>query len=179
MGTPDMLGTYGTFSYYTDNPSEVAYKVTGGKIFPVWAKDNVVRAELVGPPNTFLKDQPDATAPFSAFIDTVADAAMIEVGDTRLLLRSGEWSDWVTIAFKLAPFAPDVAGIVRFYLKQVRPDFKLYVTPVNISPRHPALPISYPASFAAELDRRVGPFYTQGIREDTKALQYEVLNDHE
>jgi len=179
MGAPDMLGTYGTFSYYTDNPPDNASKVTGGKVYTVWVENNIVRAEISGPPNTFLKDQPDATVPFTVYIDPKADAALIEADDNKLLLKVGEWSGWVTISFKLAPFAPDVKGIVKFYLKAARPDFKLYVTPVNISPEHPALPISYPESYAATLSRETGPFYTQGIREDTKALQHKVLDDHE
>lgn len=179
MGTPDLLGTYGTFSYFTDNPPENASKVTGGKVSTVWVENNTVHAELVGPPNTFLKEQPDATAPFTVFIDPRSNASLIEIGDKKILLKVGEWSDWETISFNLAPFAPDVKGMVRFYLKAVRPDFKLYVTPVNINPADPALPISHPESFAARLTRSVGPFYTQGIREDTKALQYKVLDDNE
>lgn len=71
------------------------------------------------------------------------------------------------------------SGICRFYLKQVRPQFELYVTPINIDPSHPALPISTPGNYARELSRDLGYFYTQGIAEDTKALTSGLLNDDE
>jgi len=62
-----------------------------------------------------------------------------------------------------------ITGICRFYLKQVRPQFELYVTPINIDPSNPALPLSTPEKYARELSRELGYFYTQGIAEDTKA----------
>ena len=42
-------------------------------------------------------------------------------------------------------------GIARFYLRSIRPEFQLYVTPINFDPAAPALPISTPNAFAAEL----------------------------
>jgi len=59
----------------------------------------------------------------------------------------------------------------------VRPQFQLYVTPVNIDPSNPALPLSTPEDYAPELARQVGYFYTQGIAEDTKALTAGVFNE--
>ena len=38
-----------------------------------------------------------------------------------------------------------------FYLKQVRPHLHLYVSPFNLDPLAPAMPISTPESYAAEL----------------------------
>ena len=37
------------------------------------------------------------------------------------------------------------SGIFRVYLKQVRPHFQLYISPINIDPSAPELPISTPA----------------------------------
>ena len=44
-------------------------------------------------------------------------------------------------------FVPDqsASGICRFYLQEVAPNFRLYVTPLNIDPSAPAVPISEPA----------------------------------
>ena len=39
MGTPDLEGTFGTFTYYTDDPLDIARDVPGGRIVPVAAKD--------------------------------------------------------------------------------------------------------------------------------------------
>jgi predicted AlkP superfamily phosphohydrolase/phosphomutase len=65
----------------------------------------------------------------------------------------------------------------RFYLRAVTPALELYATPVNIDPVRPALPIATPEDYAADLARRVGRYYTQGIAEDTKALEAGVLSD--
>ena len=70
-------------------------------------------------------------------------------------------------------------GIVRFYLKETHPHLKLYVTPVNIDPTNPALPISTPAHYAHDLCDEIGLFYTQGMAHDTKALSSGVLDDGE
>jgi predicted AlkP superfamily phosphohydrolase/phosphomutase len=65
------------------------------------------------------------------------------------------------------------------YMKQLNPFFKLYISPINIDPSEPALPLSTPANYAKELWKQVGFYYTQGIAEDTKALSDRVLTDGE
>ena len=67
----------------------------------------------------------------------------------------------------------------RFYLKQVAPDFALYVSPLNLDPLAPAMPISTPGTYAADLARATGRFYTQGMPEDTKSLKAGVLTASE
>jgi predicted AlkP superfamily phosphohydrolase/phosphomutase len=77
------------------------------------------------------------------------------------------------------PFIGNVKGICRFYLKQTHPRFQLYVSPINIDPENPALPISTPTSYSRDLAKQIGEFHTQGIAEDTKALTAGVLDDKE
>jgi len=55
MGTPDLRGSYGTFSYYTDDPMAAAGGVEGGQIIPVEVKESQVAAKLIGPDNTTRK----------------------------------------------------------------------------------------------------------------------------
>jgi Uncharacterized conserved protein len=105
--------------------------------------------------------------------------AKIILQDQQIILKEGEWSDWITVNFELIPLIQSVSGIARFYLKEIRPNFKMYVTPVNIDPSAPALPISTPEDYSEELAREIGPFYTQGIPEDSKALSEGVLDDGE
>ena len=59
----------------------------------------------------------------------------------------------------------------RFYLKAVRPGLRALRQPDEPRPLAPAMPVSTPGSFAAELARATGRFYTQGMPEDTKALR--------
>ena len=53
MGTPDILGTYGTFSFYTTDPWQGSTDLSGGYVYPVEVVDDVVSATLYGPPNDF------------------------------------------------------------------------------------------------------------------------------
>jgi predicted AlkP superfamily phosphohydrolase/phosphomutase len=179
MGTPDLRGTYGTFSFYTDDPTAATGAVEGGQVIPVQVENSRVIANLIGPDNTFRKGSPAATEPFSVAVDPMESAARIAVQGHEFVLREGEWSDWVKVEFQLIPFFGNVKGMCRFYLKQAHPRFQLYVSPVNIDPANPALPISTPSSYSRSLSEEAGEFYTQGIAEDTKALSDGVLDDKE
>jgi len=53
-----------------------------------------------------------------------------------------------------------VRGIARFYVTSMTPDFKLYVTPINIDPGKPALPISWPRIYSIYLSKLLGEFAT-------------------
>ncbi len=179
MGTPDLRGTYGTFSFYTDDPTAVAGAVEGGQVIPVQVENSQVISKLIGPDNSLRKGSPAATEPFSVAVDPLESVARIAVQGHEFVLREGEWSNWVKIEFQLIPFFGNVKGMCRFYLKQAHPRFQLYVSPINIDPADPALPISTPSSYSRFLSEEVGEFYTQGIAEDTKALSDGVLDDKE
>ena len=186
MGTPDLLGGYGMFSYFTTDPPKPkpGEEITGGKVYPVEVINGKVGGRILGPKNTFIdlpkgERAPDSEVPFTVFLDPDSDAALIEIEDERILLKKGEWSDWVQIKFEMVPLLVSVKGMVRFLLKSTRP-FALYVSPINIDPRDPALPISTPPEYAAKLaEVHGGPFHTQGIPEDTKALSNEILDNGE
>ena len=53
----------------------------------------------------------------------------------------------------------------------MHPYLRLYVSPVNIDPEDPALPISTPPAYSRSLAESLGPFYTQGIAEETAAFR--------
>jgi len=176
MGTTDLLGTPGTFSFYTSELFAFSgEEMSGGVVYEVDAFDNVVHATLHGPPNPFLRESEDATADFTVYIDPVEDAAKIVLGDEERLLKVGEWSDWVPFDLPLVP-TQSIPAMVRFYLKQVRPEFELYASPLNADPENPAIPVSFPDDFADELAHHTGRYYTQGMPEETKALQHHVLS---
>jgi len=179
MGTPDVLGTYGTFTFYTSDARRfTGVDVAGGKVIEAVPRANVVKTALHGPPNPFRTRREIVTAPLTVYLDPELPAARLEIGDEAAVLRAGEWSDWVPVRFRLAP-TQSLATICRFYLKSVRPTFQLYASPLNIDPLDPALPISTPPSFAAELAAAGGRFYSQGMPEDTKAFAAGVLSADE
>jgi len=179
MGTPDIQGTYGSFSFYTDNPPDKKQEISGGQIIEVKVQENQVKAELFGPPNTFTEEMPTLSIPFSVYVDTDSLVGKIVLPDEDIILNQGEWSEWVKVTFQPIPYIQDLSGICRFYLKEVYPDFKLYVSPINIDPSNPAMSISYPDDYAIELYEKIGLYYTQGMAEDTKALSNGVLSNAE
>src|SRR5207248_1685050 len=101
----------------------------------------------------------------------------------KIVLRAGQWSHWTRLTFELTTpaFLPNrkVSGICRFYLQEVAPNFRLYVTPINMDPSEPAQKMSEPPSFVQDVSRRLGLFYTTGFQEDHKARSNGVFNDDE
>lgn len=178
MGTPDIKGYYGLFNYYTTEPTEINEDIGGGRIHLVAAAGNTITAKLPGPINTFKKDRPESEVDFKVFIDPVHPVARISYEDQEFILKEKEWSGWKRVRFHLIP-TQSVSGICMFYLKEVRPQFKLYVTPINIDPAAPALPISTPESYAQELEKEFGPYFTKGLPADTSALDHNVLDEAE
>ncbi len=179
MGTPDLRGSYGTFTYYTDDPVAMSGPVEGGQIVAVQVENSLVTSQLIGPDNTFHKSSAPATEPFSVAIDPLQSVAEIAVQGKDFVLREGEWSDWTRVNFQLIPFFSSVKGMCRFYLKQAHPRFQLYVSPMNMDPVDPALPISTPSAYSHLLSDEAGEFHTLGIAEDTKSLSDGVLDDGE
>ncbi|MGE0384305.1 MAG: alkaline phosphatase family protein [Gammaproteobacteria bacterium] len=179
MGTPDLRGTPGTFTLFTDAPGTRSRAVSGGLIRRVAVRGGVVRSRLEGPPNGFRDGAPHAAREFEVYVDPEHPVAMVSIEGREVMLRVGEWSDWVEVGFQLVPGLVRVPGMVRFYLQRTEPHFALFVSPVNIDPRDPAQPIADPESYARELAGAAGPFYTQEMPENSKALQAHVIDPFE
>ena len=179
MGTVDMKGTFGTFTFFTDNPDEETRSVPGGEIVRISPMRHYAELELVGPVNTLLKSRPEAATTIKVHRDSSEPVVRIDIDEQSVVLLEGEWSGWMPVRFPLVTELISASGIVRLYLKQVRPHLGLYVTPVNIDPAAPDLPISTPASYSAELAEDLGPFYTQGMAEDFNAYRSGVLSVEE
>ncbi len=173
MGTPDLLGTLGTFTFFTDDPIETAREVSGGRIVKAQVLNERAVLTLEGPANPLRKNHAPTVA--TMMVNVAKDPATVRFGDQTVSLRQGEWSDWLSADFVLIPHVSKVRGMVRVYAKQLHPGLEIYVSPINLDPLKPALPISYPAHFAAEAENEIGPYSTLGIPEDTSALRQEVL----
>jgi predicted AlkP superfamily phosphohydrolase/phosphomutase len=51
------------------------------------------------------------------------------------------------------------------------------MSPINIDPEKPSLPISYPFSYSIYLSKLMGSYATLGLAEDTWALNERVTNE--
>nr|NIW80194.1 nucleotide pyrophosphatase [Calditrichia bacterium] len=103
----------------------------------------------------------------------------IDIQGYELILRQGEWSDWIPLTFEFLPMFSGVNGMIRIYAQEVHPNFRLYMSPINIDPMEAHVPISSPRTYSKELSEAIGRFYTQGFPEDTKALSHGVFSNEE
>lgn len=175
MGAPDLRGTQGTFTFYTSDPEELTRDVPGGRIVKIPSGTFHYVLPVEGPPNSMRKDQRYSTADLVVDVDPENNAARLAIGDQAAIVKQGEWSDWLAADFPLLGWLAAAHGMFRVYAKELHPQLALYMTPVNIDPRSPDLPISAPASYSREMADHIGPFYTQGIAEDTSAYRQGVL----
>jgi len=179
MGTPDLHGGYGKYTFFTNAESWKSKKILGGSLVNVIVENNVIKTILTGPANLLKDGVPNETIPLNIYIDPENPVIEIEVSGQSIILKEGEWSDWVEVKFEILPYITTISGIVRFYLKSAAPEFSLYTSPINIDPGNPAQPISEPESYSAELKEKLGNFYTQGMAEETNALDEGVLTKDE
>jgi predicted AlkP superfamily phosphohydrolase/phosphomutase len=175
MGVPDLRGTEGTFTYFTDDAAFAAGDVPGGTIRMVRLDRGHVELSLEGPPNTMRAGDSATSVQIAADVDPELPYLRIEVDGKTIILKQGEWSEWIKARFTLIPHVASISGMFRIYAKQLHPAFGLYVSPVNADPYDPALPLSSPSGFSRSIAKEIGPFATLGIPEDTAAARQNVL----
>ena len=176
MCVPDLRGSQGTFSFFSSREGTGGTQ-EGGVLLPLVLDGDLWRGEIAGPENPFPEEgSRDLTLPLMIHPEPGRRRVEVEIDGQRILLRQGEYSDWIPLRFR-AGFGINAYGICRMYLRSVVPDIELYVTPVQIDPRRPALPISHPLAYSVYLGKLHGPFSTLGLAEDTWALNHGALDD--
>ncbi|HWB86192.1 MAG TPA: alkaline phosphatase family protein [Bryobacteraceae bacterium] len=162
MCTPDLRGAQGSFSWFSTTAGEAVR--TGGNRYPLRREGNCLAGLLEGP-------QDSKPVSFRVKLNGKPDSGMLEIqGQTFPLLR-GEYTPWIRLRFNGA------RGIARFLLTASHPEVSLYVTPIQIDPENPALPISQPRFYAAYLAKLLGSFATLGMAEDTWALNEGAIDE--
>ncbi len=173
MCVPDLQGTQGSFSYYTSATDDG--EAIGGARFKVSMSEGVVRSDLIGPPNPMRASHEPTKIPFEVVLDKSRKAGVMTLAGKKIKLVVGEYTPWIPVAFPMA-LGAKLRGICRFRLMAGEP-FRLYVTPINIDPENPILPISHPKFFATYLAKLLGSYATLGLAEDTWALNEGVIDE--
>ncbi len=173
MSTPDLRGTQGSFSWFSSKPLDhhsanaEGPAVEGGGRLPLTAREGRFTGCLTGPEAAQLEFE----------LNPIDDrCAELSIGDQKLTLVLNEYTGWIRLRFSVGSIGP-AHGIVRFLLTGVKPQLSMYVTPVEIDPENPALPISYPSYYAAYLAKLLGSFATLGMAEDTWALNEGAIDE--
>jgi predicted AlkP superfamily phosphohydrolase/phosphomutase len=176
MCVPDLRGSQGTFSLFTSQSSK-QMDVEGGQYYKVQRQGNTVTADLTGPDDPFHADADPLKLHFTVRIKD-RESAVLKIGSERITLKLNQYTKWVKVAFKVGP-GVTVKGICKFLLQSADPEFKLYVTPINIDPEKPTLPVTHPMVFSTYLAKQQGSFATLGLAEDSWAHNEKALPDDE
>ncbi|MBZ5599849.1 MAG: alkaline phosphatase family protein [Acidobacteriia bacterium] len=176
MCVPDLKGSQGTFCFCTTRSSGDKFR-EGGVRIAMERDGSVCRSYIPGPEDPLAEGSGhELRVDFELRPDPDRNQARMEVDSQKFTLKVGEYSEWIPVKFKAA-LGMGAHGICRFYLKQIAPEVEVYVTPVNIDPGRPDLPISHPVTYSIYLAKLFGPYATLGLAEDTWALNEEVLDD--
>lgn len=175
MCAPDLKGSQGTFSFYTSDKDSIT-KREGGMNIPVSIDGNRIETYISGPENTMLKTPEEIRLPLHIILDKKKNEALIEVSGQKIRLKEKTFSDWIRITFRPGLWIK-IRSICRFYIDQIEPHFKMYMTPLNIDPEKPALPLSHPFIYSVYLSKLLGSFITLGEANDTWALNEGVLSE--
>jgi predicted AlkP superfamily phosphohydrolase/phosphomutase len=173
LGTPDLRGTLGRYTFFTSGDVAEPEKKKG-TVVKVETANRSITTCLTGPMGLSLQGKVETTTPFK--IDLDDGCIHCHLDRTSFTLEEGRWSDWVPVPFKVG-FMRTVTGMCRFYLESLKPEFNLYVTPVNVSNQMKYMSISYPLGYGQKLAEAVGPYATLGLAEDANALNDEVIGE--
>jgi predicted AlkP superfamily phosphohydrolase/phosphomutase len=175
MCVPDIQGSQGTFSFYSTR-LQTAEAHQSGVMIPFERVNGHLRSHIPGPRAPGADGPGALRIPFRLRPDAAGARAVLEINGRSIPLVLGQYSDWIELQYN-ASAAVRVQGIARFYLKSAAPETELYVTPVNIHPGKPALPISHPLAYSVYLSKLLGPYATLGLAEDTWGLNEGAIGD--
>jgi predicted AlkP superfamily phosphohydrolase/phosphomutase len=170
MCTPDLRGTQGSFSFFSEE-SDSRQGVTGGESRCFRRDGERLLGELYGPPS------PDGSGPMKLEFSLTRspNGAKLAIDSQVIELTPERFSPWIELSFQHGRVK--VAGIARFCLRTNDSKLALYVSPINIHPEKPALPISEPAIFSSWLSKKHGLYGTLGLMEDTWGRNELALDD--
>ncbi len=196
LGVPDIRGTIGQPTIFTDDASllaranEFSLRIM---LVDTLHMDDFISVELPGPRNKILCDtrKPECREYLKEHnlplqfsdklylkLDLQARNVRIRYREKEITLNEGEWSDWVVFTFRITPLLK-IKAIGRFYLVSVDPFLKLYLSPLHFHPEMAkAIPFSWPPSFVKDLADRVGFFKTMGWAIDTWTITSGLVDEH-
>jgi len=169
MGTPDILGNMGKFSFYTTKPITKDDLESRGRVVKVDDDAGVVLTQLYGPKVLSAGLQTEAVIPLKITLDPSGEKVLISFQGKSFSLAKDTWSNWQEMSFETGTFS-SVSGITKFYLKSVKPEFELYITPINFNPDKPPFSVSTPRDLSEKIYSKIGYYHTLGMPVETWGL---------
>ena len=175
MCAPDLKGSQGTFTFYTSEKEKTKID-EGGVIIPLTISDNKIETYIPGPENSLLKKEEELKLPLKITLDSTNKTANLNISGKKFILKEKTLSEWVKITFRPG-LGIKVRAICRFFISEISPNFMMYISPLNIDPEKPALPISHPFIYSVYIAKLLGSYTTLGEADDTWALNEGILDE--
>lgn len=176
MCVPDLRGTQSSYTFFSTEISEPDDSHSGGYWLPLESiEPGVWKGSIPGPRAAEINRE--TTLHESIEIHKSGANFRIVIGRSSELVAEGELSPWMPVRFRIGRWGK-LCGIVRIQIRRL-PDngLSVYLTPLQIDPARPVLPIGFPWIFPLYLSKLIGPYATLGLAEDTSALNDGVIDD--
>ena len=173
MSVPDLKGSQGIFSYYSAASDEKC-EWTGGMQIPILLAPGSIQSFISGPQDPYRKDRHEMRISFRIQTEKNGDYELTI--EKKYPLKLHEYTPWIPLSFRTG-LGTRIHGMCRFYLQELLPNLKLYLSPLHVDPQKPALPISHPFTYAVYLSKTQGKFATLGVAEDSLALNEGVIDE--
>jgi len=168
LGVPGGCLDAGVYRYFASDADFPRRETAAGGVWrPLDVRAGVARAELEPPP---FAAGPPLEVTFRA---EAAQYLNISVAGQEQRVALGNYSGYFTFPFGGGPFSRWRA-VGRFFVVSVRPQMRVYLTPLDVDPRAAVVPVAAPADFGAALAAD-GPFQTRGRPLDFSGLYDKVL----
>ena len=174
LGTPDIRGQLGVGTLFTTE-DETKKKTAVARLADSGA--GRFSGTLSGPTVKGRSGVTTATLPVTVEALDATRARLI-VGDQKIELKLGQWSDIVELKFKAGPFF-NIHAIARFILTELGGALRVYSLPLQIHPLHSAWHYASSPAFAKSLWTKVGPYLTLGWPQDTTGLEEGCITDEQ
>ncbi len=174
LGTPDIRGQLGVGTLFTTEDeskakTSVARFESDGR--------NRFKSVLSGPAIKTKGGVAPAVLP--VVLDIIDEhSAHVAIGDVKMTLRVGQWSEIFALKFK-AGFLFNIHAISRVILTSLNGAVRLYCLPLQIHPLHALMHYSSSKSFAKMLWQKAGAYLTLGWPQDTTGLEEGCITDEQ
>jgi predicted AlkP superfamily phosphohydrolase/phosphomutase len=172
LGTPDIRGQLGVGTLFT-SADETKKKTALARLEPV--SGGKFSGTLNGPQVQGRGGVTSATLPVALEV-LDGSFARVTIGDQKVELKLGEWSDILELKFKAGAFF-NIHAIARVILTHLGDTVRFYFLPLQIHPLHSTFHYASSPAFAKSLWKDVGPYLTLGWPQDTTGLEEDCITD--
>jgi predicted AlkP superfamily phosphohydrolase/phosphomutase len=187
LGTPDVAGSSGSYTVWSAVIGFTAGDTTfGGTRVPLPSGKGVARYDtfLPGPFDPSLgrgehgeRQRRALPLRFERVEGDGPPSVRVTLDGSSRVIPAGGRGEFMAATFPLGTWPPiRVRGTVRLEVKGVDP-LVVLADPVNVDPRDPPLPMTWPPEYGKELWEKYGPHETMGWQEQTFQLNDRFQDD--